>query len=339
MRAINNGDGYGVHATSVTGFGVVASTGGGAAVWAGNSSTATGASGVFGWASGRFGGVFGGKFVTDSDLNADPSAGVKGVSANGDPLGDSTPCGSCFTAGVLGVDNALSVGRGVEGVSRGSAVHGVLLAASGTSTLAHGYIGRVESNNPHAGYFFGNVHVAGTLSATSKPFVQPHPEDPTKEIRYISLEGPQSEVYFRGSAQISGGITRIAIPDHFRFVADPETYSALVTPFGAMATVAVLSQGEDGIVVQASRNVKIQFVVYAERSAIKNPDPIVENVHFRPDPENGLVSHLPESYRRLMIQNRTLNDDGTVNLETARRLGWDKEWEKRNAPVAYPTPE
>jgi hypothetical protein len=25
----------------------------------------------------------------------------------------------------------------------------------------------------------------------------------------------------------------------------------------------------------------------------------------------------------------TYNPDGTVNMETARRLGWDKEWEKR----------
>jgi hypothetical protein len=38
-----------------------------------------------------------------------------------------------------------------------------------------------------------------------------------------------------------------------------------------------------------------------------------------------------------MIQNGTLNPDGTVNMETARRLGWDKEWEKRARPAPRPT--
>jgi hypothetical protein len=327
----NTGSGYGVWGISATGYGVVAG-GGAGGVWA---TTSGAGSGVYGQNTATTGDGFGGKFVTGSSGDV-ASAGVKGVSGNGDPLGDSNPCFSCFTAGVLGVDNAASLGRGVEGVSRGSGVHGVLLDGSGTgAALAHGYLGRFELA-AYAGLFFGNVHVNGTLSATSKPFVQPHPHDPSKEIMYVSLEGPQSEVYFRGTAQISDGITRIPIPEHFRFVADPATYSALVTPFGAMATVAVLSQGEAGIVVQASSNVRIQYVVYAERSAIKSPDPIVENIHFRPNPENDLVSHLPDSYRHLLIQNGTLREDGTVNMETARRLGWDKEWKKRERPAPQP---
>ena len=192
---------------------------------------------------------------------------------------------------------------------------------------------------PRAGYFGGNVHVVGTLTADVKSFVQPHPHDPSKQIKYVSLEGPQSEVYFRGTAQISRGITHIPVPDHFRFVADPTTYSALVTPYGAMATVAVLAKGEDGIVIEASRDVRVDYVVYAERSAIKNPDPIMENVDFRPNEEMNLSAHLPDSYRQLMIQNGTLRPDGTVNMETARRLGWDKEWEKRRQSAPQPTHE
>jgi hypothetical protein len=112
-----------------------------------------------------------------------------------------------------------------------------------------------------------------------------------------------------------------------------------VTPVGGMATVAVLSEGEDGIVVQASRNVKIHYVVYAERDAMRNPEPIIENVDFRPEP-GAHLAHLPESYRQLMIRNGTLNADGTVNLETARRLGWDKAWEKRRGgPTPTPPPQ
>ena len=42
-----------------------------------------------------------------------------------------------------------------------------------------------------------------------------------------------------------------------------------------------------------------------------------------------------ESVRRLKA-NGTLNEDGTVNEETARRLGWDErpEWKAKDAAAA-----
>jgi hypothetical protein len=299
-----------------------------------------GAAGVFGTAtsaSGAF--TFGGKFRTNSV--ALDAAGVKGITGLGDPLGDDTDCGPCFVAGVRGVSGGpqTTTQYGVIGISRRRGVGGVLLNTT-TGTLADGYLGYWDGANAFAGRFFGNVSVSGTLSATSKPFVQPHPFDPSKEIKYIAIEGPQSEVYFRGTAQVSQGVTRIAVPEHFKYVADPATYSVLVTPVGSMATVAVLSEGEDGIVIQASRNVRVHYVVYAERSAIKNPDPIVANVHFRPETgDAGEFASLPESYRQLMIRNGTLRPDGTVNMETAQRLGWDRVMESRKHPVPAPTPE
>jgi hypothetical protein len=179
----------------------------------------------------------------------------------------------------------------------------------------------------------GALTVTGNFSSMNKFFIEPHPYDASKEIRYVSLEGPHAEVYFRGTAQISRGVTRIEIPQDFRMVADPETYSTLVTPIGGMATVAVMSQGESGVVVEASRDVRVAYVVYAERAAVKNPNPIVENVDFRPMGDLNVFRSLPESYRRLLIQNGTLNPDGTVNLETARRLGWEMP-DKPKEPIS-----
>jgi hypothetical protein len=89
-----------------------------------------------------------------------------------------------------------------------------------------------------------------------------------------------------------------------------------------MATVAVVSEDESGIVIQASRNVKVHFVVYAERASQAGHQPVIENVHFRPDAEGSFGLALPESYRQILIRNKSLNPDGTVNAETARRLGW-----------------
>jgi hypothetical protein len=315
VRGINSGTGaagvgvWGSHAAS--GWGVYGEAVSGVGVY-GKTTAATGASyGVWGQTSGigAAAGVFGVDVdgVTAGHVSLASSSGVRGESRNGN--------------GVLGVNEF------------GSGVTGVRVDPANGNAIVQGFLGF----NSYGVYSIGDAHVSGTFTATTKSFVQPHPTDPGKEIRYVSLEGPHSEVYFRGSAQISQGVTRIPVPDYFRMVATPGSYSALVTPVGAMATVAVLSKGEEGIVVQASRDVRIDYVVYAERDAVRQDNPIVENVHFRPNPEIDLLAHVPETYRQLMIRNGTLNSDGSPNMETARRLGWDKEWEKRGRPAPRPS--
>ena len=329
----------------------------GAAIAGVNSSSADLSTGIFGQAIAATGQTFGVRGLTLSTTNG--ATGVNGI-ATADTSNRTYGVwgeahGGIASAGVFGtertgvtsahvsVDPAGVRGEsvnnlGVVGITQlGHGVSGTVVSNVG-SQLANGRLGFFAGAGTHYGvYSLGNAHVQGTFTATTnKGFVQPHPHDASKEIRYISLEGPHTEVYFRGTAQVSRGVTRIPIPQHFRFVADPATYSTLVTPFGAMATVAVLSQGPEGIVVEASRDVKVQYVVYAEREAVRNPDPIIENVHFRPEPERDVLAHLPDTFKQLMIQNGTLNADGSINMETARRLGWDKEWEKRARPAPQP---
>jgi hypothetical protein len=283
--------------------------------------------GVFGKTFGSVG--FG--VVGQTASTAPGNAGVIGVDGSGTTLEISS-----FVSGVRGESHS---NVGVLGITDdGIGVQGRV------STGISGYLG--FQGIPDYGVYSagparvtGDLNVQGQFSSANKYFIQPHPYDAAKEIRYVSLEGPHAEVYFRGTAQISRGVTRIDIPQDFLMVADGRTYSAVVTPFGGMATVAVLSQGPDGVILQASRDVKVNYVVYAERSAIKNPEPIVENVDFRPGRDQNALAYVPDSYRRLLIQNGTLNSDGSINMETARRLGWDKEWKKRNPPVAYSSPD
>ena len=326
----HNGGGWGVLGESQSGFGVVATAGGtgsNSAVYAVSHSTGV-TSGVYGAATAtdsRSYGVFG-----ESESPQPGSAGVLGIDRDG-------PTGRLLFGGRSGIRGESLNGRGIIGQGALTGVEGNLVPQGSQSYVASGSLGHFSGGVNYGVYSDGNAHVQGTFTASAnKGFVQPHPHDASKEIRYISLEGPHTEVYFRGTAQVSQGVTRIAIPQHFRFVADPATYSTLVTPVGAMATVAVLDEGPEGIVVQASRNVKVHYVVYAEREAVRNPDPIIENVHFRSDPGRDFLANLPDTFRQLMIQNGTLNADGTANLETAKRLGWDKEWEKRARPTPQP---
>jgi hypothetical protein len=177
----------------------------------------------------------------------------------------------------------------------------------------------------------GPIHSTGAITGATKSFIQPHPTDAQKEINYISLEGRASEIYVRGTVDVRAGVTRLEIPDDFRLVARPGSYSAIVTPVGAMASVAVLSQDENGVEVQASRSIRINYVIYAERDAFAGHAPVQDNVHFVPDGPGGFAGTLPPSYKQMLVENGTLNADGTANMKTAERAGWLRVWEARRA--------
>lgn len=104
--------------------------------------------------------------------------------------------------------------------------------------------------------------------------------------------------------------------------------------------MAVVSIGLDRIVVKGSRNVDFFYTVNGVRRTFKNHDPILSGTGFMPSSaETRIPQYLSEGQRQLLIQNGTYNADGSVNMETARRLGWDKEWEKRTPPVTRPPSE
>jgi hypothetical protein len=252
------------------------------------------------------------------------SAGVKGVSGVEPTVVSSEP-----SAGVLGLS---ANENGVYGISTlGTGVVGHIHSAMGAD-LGSGRLGFWNGGTPFAIYSNGNAHVQGNFTASgTKMFVQPHPTDAGKEIRYIAVESPSPEIYFRGTAQVQQGISRIDVPEHFRLVARRGTYSTLVTPVGDMATVAVVSENENGIVIKASRNVKVHYVVYAERDGF-DAAPIAENIHFRPDANGEMGVGLTDYQRQILVQNGTLNPDGTVNLETAERLGWKIEGRRAHPP-------
>jgi hypothetical protein len=291
------GAGWGVSGTSQTGFGVIGQTFG---------SLGIGVLGVTASTENNNAGVWG-RDGGPSFAGAGLSAGVRGESTSG--------------SGVLGLlaNDTLA----------GEAVNGSRLNSSG-GLLSGGRLGY----EPTIGVFFQN----GLAGTGMKSFVEPHPTDASKAIRYVSLEGNEAGTYFRGRGKFRNGIAVIEIPDDFRMVTDSEGLSIQVTPIGERATVAVVSIGLERIVVRGSRNVEFFYTVNGVRRAYKNVQTIVENrKFFVPDsPEAKLPLYLSADEKQRLVDNGTYKADGSVNLETARRLGWNKEWEKRNPPVALP---
>ncbi len=264
--------------------------------------------------SGSSRGVFG-----RTKSNSDDAAGVFGTDGGGETLVSTAP-----SAGLRG-ESVTHVG--VLGVTRtGSGVTGVL----GT-TGVQGELGAVRNSKNWALFATGNANITGGLTvAGTKSFAEPHPTDPGKEIRFVCLEGPESGTYFRGHGRFNGGVAAIEVPESFRLVTDEEGLTVVATAVGAPAVIWVAKLGLDRIVLQASSDVEFHYVVNGVRRAYKDFQVVRENELFVPDgPDDRRFATYPAEIQRRLVATGIYNADGTVNLETAKRLGWDKKWDTR----------
>jgi hypothetical protein len=73
-------------------------------------------------------------------------------------------------------------------------------------------------------YVTGNIMAGGT-----KSFVHPHPHDPKRQIVYVALEGGEAGTYARGSAELTRGRARLALPEHFALITAADGITAQVT--------------------------------------------------------------------------------------------------------------
>jgi len=253
------------------------------------------------------------------------AAGLRAHDGGG-PIG-----GSFITAGVRGESGGPGIGVLGLTVTGGSGVAGYRASS----------IGNLQAGSELGFTTTVGLQTFGTTAATGmKNFIEPHPSDASKIIRYVSLEGNEAGTYFRGKGKFQNGTAVIPVPEDFRIVTDPEGLSIQVTPIGQMASVAVESIGLDRIVVRGSRNVEFFYTVNGIRHAYKDVGPIAENEkQFVPrTPDEPMPAYLPAVLQQRLISNGTYTAEGKVNMETAHRLGWDKIWEQRLRPAPEPTP-
>jgi hypothetical protein len=90
----------------------------------------------------------------------------------------------------------------------------------------------------------------GEVWADSKFFRVPDPDDPTRDIWYGCIEGPELAMYVRGTARLVNGRARIELPDHFRKLADEQGMTVQLTPRSAESKgLAAVRVSLDGIEV------------------------------------------------------------------------------------------
>ncbi len=323
---------------SLLGAGVVgvasAASGLSVGTWGQTASSTDGAIGVFGDTIHEFSVSYG---VSGHTRGQSGSAGVVGTEGSGAPGGidyfarSGVRGESVFHVGVLGLTEDESTGS--FSLSRG--VQGIVVTPTGNSFVASGNLGYNQFNTGGINY---GVYSEGPYGGSgAKYFVEPHPEKADTVIRYVSLEGNESGTYFRGRSRFQNGVATIDVPEDFRLVTDSEGITVQVTPIGQMASVGVVRIGLDRIVVRGSRNVEFSYMVNGVRKTHKHLTPIGPGREYMPETsEAKMPLWVTEGQKQMLISNGTYNADGTVNMETAKRLGWDKEWEKRERPRPQP---
>jgi hypothetical protein len=344
LSGSNAGAGYGIYGESQMGVGIYGFSANAAAIWGNNNG---GGSGVYGSSEGFAGSVG----VYGSSLTG--AAGVFGFNANPDGSGVQGNGSGANAAGVFGVNDSgpavwgrstTSIGTlgqstssfGVYGTSNGNdSVHGdnSVAGKSAVAGLHTGGGNGVYGQAPAPGFA---VFAAGNFGASgSKSFVEPHPTDATKEIRYASLEGREVGTYFRGSGHLVHGRASIDVPEDFRIVTAAEGLTVVATPSGELAMITCVSKSLERIEIRGSADVDFDYLVSGVRKAFTDFTPIQANTTFIPrslDAGPDLAGMLPPESLRRLVANGTLNADHSVNVQTAHRLGWDQRvgW---NAPA------
>jgi hypothetical protein len=272
--------------------------------------------------------------------NSNPSGyGVAGYGTGIGVFGLST--GTAFNlAGVLGIDSSGATSANLENYDS-AGVRGESKLNVGVYGFTQGGTAGVlgsnlDSNGNPLQYgalaFLGfGVFALGDIGATgTKSFIEPHPTDASKVIRYVCLEGPESGTYFRGTAQIVDGSAVITVPEDFRIVTDSEGLTVQLTPVGELATMAVVSEDLNQIVVKSNRDVRFHYLVNGFRKAFKDHQPIENGNEFMPRSKSETMpAYLTAEAKQRLVSNGTYNEDGTVNLATAERVGWTKIWIER----------
>jgi len=220
---------------------------------------------------------------------------------------------------VLGVaDGTSGPTYGVSGQTtspQGRGVQGTSLFGSGAT---YGVRGEVLSPSGFGVFSVGDMGGTG-----AKYFVQPHPSDPSREIRFVSLEGNESGTYFRGKTQLVGGTAVVAVPEDFRLVTEAEGLTVQLTTVGGPAAVWVESYGLDEIVLKGTGDLEVHYTVNGVRRGFAQHETMHANQAFVPLVRGvPYGSQYPAELRAILVESGILNADFTPNEATAAALGW-----------------
>jgi|GEM_PF-3045230 len=131
-----------------------------------------------------------------------------------------------------------------------------------------------ENEAAQAGLYV-NGSGQGVVFGDTKQFRVTNPADPTTDICYASLEGPEAAAYVRGTATLANGRATILLPEHFQSIASDVGMTVTVTPLSAdSAGLAVTEKSTRRVVVRelnrGTGNYEFDYMITAVRKGHEN---------------------------------------------------------------------
>jgi len=207
----------------------------------------------------------------------------------------------------------------------GIGVIGATFDTTGNTRTTEGLVGFPGATNYGLYAYIGTIGCNGC----TKLFVEPHPTDATRVIKFVSIEANEALTAFRGSGHTVGGRAVIEVPAEFRAVTEQDRLTVQLTPMGVLATMAVESKNLDRITVLSSHDVDFDYEIHGVHLGYRNFQSVSEGIEYAPrSPDDKMPAAWPEHVKQRLIANGTYNADGTVNMTTAERVGWAETWRK-----------
>ncbi|MDQ3141825.1 MAG: hypothetical protein M3Q56_06215 [Bacteroidota bacterium] len=137
------------------------------------------------------------------------------------------------------------------------------------------FVGIWTANGQNIYGLFFNAQNQAQLIAQVKNFVEDHPTDPSKQIWYACMEGPEVAAYDRGTGTLQNGVAEILFSEHFGLIVNPQTITIQLTALSADSEgMAVIEKTQRGFKVKELRkgtgNYQFDWEVKAIRKGYEN---------------------------------------------------------------------
>ena len=136
--------------------------------------------------------------------------------------------------------------------NHGTVHYGDLHLDGGSTGSSWGWLYCNQITNTGLSYLYGGAYFYSGLNVISgtKNFIQPHPTDSTKVIKYIAIEAGEAMTIARGNSRTSSGSVEIILPEHFGLVTNVEQpLTVLLTPEDAPVLLYTASKSTNHITV------------------------------------------------------------------------------------------
>jgi len=189
---------------------------------------------------------------------------------------------SCFFFGAHAQINLLSNGitfRTYDNAANGTTHYGDLNLSGGSTGASWGWLTSQAVRCYGWMDVYGNLNVYGT-----KNFIQPHPTDTTKVIKYVAVESGEALTLVRGLAKTVNGVAAITLPEHFALVtSDSAPITVIATPEKDPAILFVKEKSKTNIVVAIKSSdfyefgdIDFSYQVTGVRDGFENEDVILD---------------------------------------------------------------